>query len=450
MADLKQGNISRHLVTLAAPLLVGSILQQLYNAADAVIVRHFAGEEAFAAAGIAGNVMNLFIFLIIGACTGVSIVMASLYGAGDEAGMRRESFLAAVFGTGCSVLLGGAAMLLMGTVLRLINTPDALMPFCRQYLTIIFLGMPANFFYNLGAAALRAIGDTSHSTVFLTIAITANVVLDLLLVGAFRLGMAGAAIATVASQALSAVLCIGYIAKKRSFLIFRRSDMQIDHALLKKTARFSLVSALNQSSLYIGKLLVQGSVNAIDPESIAPISGFTAGGKIEAFINAFGLAGGDAMSVFVAQNLGAGEKKRAREGFKKGMLLLTVVGFALSLLMFIPAELSVSLFVGNDSPDALAEGVHYLRWVAAFYTVCFIDCAFLGWNRGSGELRIFMSGTILQVVIRVVGSWLLAPVIGLTGVAVATGAGWTILAFYKAIAYHIMQKRAAVAGQESP
>ena len=214
--------------------------------------------------------------------------------------------------------------------------------------------------------------------------------------------------------------------------------MRCDRELVRKTVRFSSVSALNQSSLYIGKLLVQG---AVDTVSIAAISGFTAGSRIEALANSFGVAGGDAMSVFVAQNLGAGCGKRAREGFKKGVFLIAGMGFVLMALMYLPAHLSVSLFVGGDSPGALREGITYLQLVALFYPICMADCAFLGWNRGSGELDIFMIGTIMQVTIRVAGSWLLAPKIGLAGVAYATGAGWTCLVIFKAIAYFARKKK---------
>ena len=443
--NLKDTNasISRQLITLAAPLLLGSILQQLYNAADSIVIQRFAGDAAFAAAGIAGIVMNLFIFLINGGCTGISIVMASLYGAEDYKTLRCESYMGALYGCGFSILLSLFSILLMTPVLKLINTPDNLLPLARQYLTVIFAGMPAVFLYNFCAAALRAIGDTSHATVFLSISVVSNVLLDLLLIGKFSMGMTGAALATVASQIISAVLCIIYISKKRSFLLFRRADMKTDKELLKRTARFASISALNQSSLYIGKLLVQGSVNSIDPLGTAAIPGFTAGSRIEAFTNAVGLAGGDAVSVFVAQNIGAGNGKRAREGFKKGCFLLFVVGLLMSAIMYIPAVPAVTIFVGNSAPAALAEGVIYLRVVALFYAICFIDCAFLGWNRGSGELDIFMTGTIAQVVIRVVLAWILAPRMGLVGVALATGIGWAILAVYKTIMYIQRQKKEA-------
>jgi len=435
--NLTKGSIVGQLLALSAPLLLGSILQQLYNAADTIIVERYAGETAFAAVGVAGTVMNLFIFLVSGGCTGVSIVMASLFGAEDRDALRRESFMAAAFGMGFAVLLSVASILLIRPVLRLISTPDLLMPYAKTYLVIVFAGIPATFLYNLCAASLRAIGNTARATLFLIVAVVLNVLLDLLFIGALKMGVAGAALATVLSQLASALLCLVYIIKKQAFLMFRKQDMRIDRALLGRTARFAAVSALNQSSLYIGKLLVQGAVNSV---SLDAISGFTAGSRIEALTNAFGVCGGEALSVFVAQNLGARQGDRARKGFGRGMLLLMATGVVLSLVMFIPARPLVRLFISSDTAGAVAEGVAYVRDVSIFYVICFADCALLGWNRGSGELDIFMIGTIGQVVLRVSFSWILAPKLGLAGVAFATGIGWICLVIFKTIMYFVRKK----------
>ena len=435
--NLTKGNIVRQLIALSAPLLIGSILQQLYNAADTIIVERFAGPTAYSAVGVAGTVMNLFIFLVSGGCTGISIVMASLFGADDMDSLRRESFMATVFGLGFSVLLSIVSILLIVPVLRLIVTPDELMPDAKRYLLIIFLGMPATFLYNFCAASLRAIGNTARATMFLIIAVVLNVLLDLLFVGKMQMGVSGAALATVISQLVSAVLCMVYIMQKQSFLMFRRQDMHVDGALIKRTGRFAAVSALNLSSLYIGKLLVQGAVNNVGLEAI---SGFTAGSRIEALTNAFGTCGGEALSVFVAQNLGAKQGERARKGFGRGMLLLMATGVILSLVMYIPARPFVRLFITSDTLAAIEEGVTYVRYIAIFYVICFADCALLGWNRGSGELDVFMIGTVGQVTLRVAFSWLLAPKMGLMGVAVATGIGWICLVIFKTVMYFVRKR----------
>ena len=435
--NLTKGNIVHQLIALSAPLLLGSILQQLYNAADTIIVERFAGSTAFSAVGVAGTVMNLFIFLVSGGCTGISIVMASLFGGDDMEALRRESFMATVFGLCFAVLLGAVSILLINPVLRLIETPDVLMPDARTYLVIVFAGIPATFLYNLCAASLRAIGNTARATMFLVVAVVLNVLLDLLFLGVLKMGVAGAALATVISQLTAALLCVLYIAKRQSFLIFRKQDMKIDKTLLGRTARFSAVSAMNSSSLYIGKLLVQGAVNHV---SLDAISGFTAGSRIEALTNSFGVCGGEALSVFVAQNLGANQGERARKGFGRGMLLLMGTGVILSLLMYIPARPLVKIFISSDTAQAVNEGVAYVRDIAIFYVVCFADCALLGWNRGSGELDIFMIGTIGQVILRVAFSWILAPKLGLAGVAFATGIGWICLSIFKIIMYFVRKK----------
>ena len=431
---LTEGGISRQLISLTVPLFIGNILQQLYHSADAIIIGRFAGDIEFAAIGVAGTVMNLFIFLIGGACGGIAIVMASLYGAGDMSGFRRESFISTVFGLGFAVALSAISVLLLSPVLNLISTPDVLVPYIKEYLLIILGGMPAIFIYNLCAAALRSIGDTRRAALFLAIAVALNVLLDLLLVGAFGFGMAGAAWATVISQLVSAALCIIYIKYRQPFLIFKREDARCDKALLRRTVKFASISALNQSSLYIGKLLVQGVVNGI---SIDTISGFTAASRIEAFSNSVGVSGGEALSVFVAQNMGAGRESRAREGFLRGLFMLAALGAVLSVAMYLPAVPLVGIFVGSGNPGPLADGAAYLRLISVFYVICMADCAFLGWNRGSGELDIFMAGTILQIVLRVSGSWLLAPALGIRAIALATGIGWSCLVVFKTVMYFI-------------
>ncbi|MCQ2452524.1 MAG: MATE family efflux transporter [Oscillospiraceae bacterium] len=343
---LTSGPITRQLLVLAAPLLLGSVLQQLYNAADTLIVQRLAGEIAFSAVGVAGTVMNLFLFIISGACTGISIVMASLYGAGNEKKLRCESWMATIFGLAFTLLIAIPALLLIRPLLALIATPEALMEGAARYLLVILLGMPAAFLYNLGAGALRAVGNTDKATLFLILSVILNIGLDLLFVGPLAMGVTGAALATVLAQLFSALCCLVYIFRYRSFLIFRREDRTIDPNLLRQTAVYSLISALNKSSLYIGKLLVQGVVNTIGLEAIA---GFTAGSRIENIANTFAVSGGEALSVFVAQNLGAGERRRAREGFRKWLVISLLSSLIISGLMYVTSGATVGLFLNGSS-----------------------------------------------------------------------------------------------------
>lgn len=311
--DLTSGSISRHLLRLAAPLIVGNILQQLYNTVDAFILGRYAGAAEFAAVGVAGSVMNLFLFMLTGACTGVSVILAQFYGAGDRASFRREHWLSMSTGLLATVACSGLAFVLLRPLLGVIQTPDELIEPVADYLRIILLSLPAAFLYNLYGALLRAVGWANAALTALAAAVGINFVLDCLFITQLHWGIAGAAWATACSQMLAALLCILYLRRKAPELIFTRADCRMDGVLLRRTAHFSFVTALHQSSLYIGKLLVQGAVNTGGMEMI---SAYTATTRIEGFANSFGDSGSAATSVLVAQNLGG------REGGARAAVLL--------------------------------------------------------------------------------------------------------------------------------
>lgn len=434
--SLLQEDINRQLLALATPLLIGNIFQQFYNTIDAVIISRYIGQEAFAAVGIAGTVMNLFIFLLAGCCTGVSILLARLFGSGDEKTFRQESFLAFSFGGIFAVLLGVLSIFLLPSFLELLQTPWKLFVPIRSYLNIIFGGLIVTFLYNLYAATLRAVGDTKMALVFLVFAVLLNTVLDVLFISKLKLGIAGAAWATVFSQCIAAVGCRIYMGKRLPELVFHREDRKISRRLLAETLRFAIVSALQQSSLYIGKFLVQGTVNHL---GMASISAYTAAGRIEGFVNSFSDSGADAISIFSAQNIGAGNTGRAKRGFFKGMrMLLLLLGF-FSCGMFLFAKKLMFLVLGNV-PEIVEIGAGYLRWIAFPYFFCFVGASFVGWYRGSGRVNIPFFGTTLHISIRVVLSILFSDAMGLKGVALATGIGWMCVVSFQIIYYFIKGK----------
>ncbi len=240
--DLTAGSIPQHMLRLAAPLILGNILQQLYNAVDAFILGRCAGGLEFAAVGIAGSVMNLFLFMITGACTGVSVIFAQLFGANDLETFRREHFLSLVFGLLCTLACSAIGFLCLPLLLRVIQTPQELTGYVTAYLTVILISLPAAFVYNLYGALLRAIGRATAALMALAVAVTANVGLDVLFVAHFGWGIAGAAWATAASQAVSAVICMLYLRRGTPQLLFARSGCRMDAPLLRRTARYSFVT----------------------------------------------------------------------------------------------------------------------------------------------------------------------------------------------------------------
>ena len=433
-AVLTQGSIPQQLIWLTLPLICGNILQQLYNTVDAFIIGRFLGSTAFGAVGVAGTVMNLFIFILSGCCTGVAVLFAQFYGSRDLASFRREGFQALIFGLSVTVVLGLGGLLLLGPLLALIQTPGDIEPLVTEYLTVIFLGLPVTFLYNLGSAALRAAGRTQAALLPLLGATLLNVGLDLLFVGGLSMGIAGAAAATVLSQGFAALLALGYLKWRLPQLLFGRADVGVDWSMLRRTASFGLVSALQQSAVYIGKLLVQGAVNSMGSEAI---SAYTAATRIEGFANSFGDSGAEAISVFVAQNTGAGEKERVKRGFFTGMALMIALGLTMSLIMFVGARASLTLMLGESGLDALEGGMAYLRLIALVYVMCFIGSAYVGLYRGIGWVSVPVIGSSLQITIRVILAYALADSWGVAGVALATGIGWSAIITYQTALYRV-------------
>ena len=399
--DLTGGSIPQHLLRLAAPLIMGNILQQLYNTVDAFFLGRFAGDLEFAAVGVAGSVMNLFLFMITGACTGISVIFAQLYGAGERERFRREHWLSLSCGLLATTICSGLGFVLLPPL-------------------------------------LRAIGRANAALMALAAAVTVNVALDYCFVARFHMGIAGAAWATAASQAISAVLCILYLRRKAPELIFARADCRMDGELLKQTAHFSFVTALHQSRLYIGKLLVQGAVNTGGTDMI---SAYTATTRIEGFANSFGDSGSAATSVLVAQNRGAGKEERVRASFRGSLLLMLAMGLAMSLIMYVSANASVGFMLGTRSGAAFENARDYLKLVALFYTLCFTGNTFAGYFNGIGKVSVPFLGATSHIALRVVLSWLLVGRMGLPAVALATGLGWAMVNTMWAVVKHVTDRK---------
>lgn len=422
--SLTEGSLYRHLTTLALPLILGNILQQFYNAIDAFVIGRFAGTEEFAAIGIAGTVMNLFLFAIVGICTGFSILLAKYYGAGDLKQFRRQHFTALVLGLFCTVLLSLAGFVLLSRLMKLIQTPADLMPYVLTYLRIILLSLPASFLYNFYASLLRSVGNTRAALYVLAAAVSANLVLDLLFVAGFSMGITGAAAATAITQVFSCLACILYLLVCHRELLFSRNDCCLNAHQVQETLHFGSVTALHQSGLYIGKMLVQGAVNTAGTDMIAA---YTAATRIEGFANSFGDSGSAATSILTAQNFGAGKKDRVLQSFFSSLKLLCGIGLACGALMFVSAPSAAAFMLGSGSGEAFRNTVLYLKIIAVFYVFCFTGNTFAGYYDGIGKVSLPFIGAISHISLRVILSWIFIGTYQLKAVAVATGTGWVLV-----------------------
>lgn len=422
--DFTKGSTLQHFLCLATPLIMGNILQQFYNTVDAFIIGRFVGGLEFAAIGIAGSVMNLFLYMIVGACTGISVIFAQFYGASDIASFRREHWLSLSFGVLITVVFSGIGLFILPCLLHIIQTPAELINPVITYLKVILVSLPAAFIYNLYSALLRSTGRATAALWILAAAVTVNLVLDYWFVAIFHWGIEGAAWATAASQIVSAVLCIVYLWYKAAELFFGRKDCRMNTQLLRRTAHISFVTGLHQSSLYIGKLLVQGAVNTGGTDIIAA---YTVTTRIEGFANSFGDSGSAATSVIVAQNLGAKKEDRVQQSFYSSLFVMLIMGLTVSIIMYISASVSVGFMLGEYSGATFESARNYMKVISMFYILCFIGNTFAGYFEGIGKVSIPFVGAVSHIALRVVLSWLLVGRMGLLAVAVATGLGWLLV-----------------------
>lgn len=394
-AQLTAGPITAQLVRLCLPLLAANVLQQLYNIINSLVVTRCIGGDAFAALGVAESVMNLFIYVITGACMGASVLVARFFGEQNFARLRQQLFVS-------GVLIGGATaagvlltLAFLRPLLLLIQTPPELMEYAVSYLRIILAGMIFTFAYNYLAATLRAIGDTRAALCFLLASLAYNLAAAWLLVAKLELGI-------------------------------RREDMRMNGVLVRQTTSYAAVAALQQSSLYLGKLMIQSAVNGL---GTAAISAFTATTRVENFSQAFGSSGCEAIAIFVAQNQGARKYRRALSGFLRGAAIVVGIGFLFSLLLFFGGGQLVLPFLDGEAESA-ALGASYLRLMGCFYFLSFMGHSYVGHYRGIGRMNVTFWGTTLQIAVRVVLTYALADAMGLDAVALATGLGWVAIVLF--------------------
>lgn len=436
--DMTRGSSSKILITFAIPMVFGNILQQLYNTTDAVIVGRFIGKNALAAVGVANPIMSIAIFFIFGICIGTSVLISQLYGAGKLDILKKEVSTALIVGIIFTIAMSLVCIVFSRTVLISIGTPEGILNDADIYLKIIFGGLIFAFLYNFYSSALGAIGDSRTPLLFLFISCILNGILCVIFVVHIKLGVAGSAIATVISQGISSVLCIAYVYIKIPTIRLSSNELVIDKSLLSKTIQYSWVTAMQQTCLYIGRLLVQGVVNPFGTNAIAAFNSVT---RVDSFMLAPGDSFASSMATYAAQNKGAGKLDRIIEGYKNANIIIIVYSIVTSLVVFIGAETIMRFFVSSTETEVIIIGVKYLRFMSVFYIISGFCNILQGLFRGIGKLRITLIATLMQISIRVALSFILAPYFGISAVGYAVAIGWVIMLIYEGTVYKNHIKR---------
>ena len=425
MRDMTKGAPLGHLFLYAVPLLLGNWLQLAYNAVDSIIAGRFIGQDALAAEGVAGPVMNLVILAISGLCIGAGVLMSEAFGAGETARLKETLATTLLFG---ALLCGGAAAagcVLTPWILRATAVPSSIFEITGVYLRITFLGAPFTFFYNALAAGLKSVGDSKTPLKFLAFSAVLNAVLDFVLIGGLGFGIVCSAVTTVVAEAASAVMAAVYMACRVPELCPERGQWRIRRALLGPILRYGSVTALQQAVQPICKVLIQGQVNALGVGSIAAFNAVT---RVDDFAFTPEQSIATAITTYIAQNRGARQPERIRRGFAVGLRLELGYWLLVGCVTLTLRRPILSLFVAGEGADeVIALGSRYLGYMALLYALPALTNSLQGFYRGMGKMTTTLIGTCLQAGLRAAAAAVLAPRVGLTGIAFACAFGWCVM-----------------------
>ena len=384
--DMTEGALLPKVLMFSLPLIASGILQLLFNAADMVVVGRWAGKEYLAAVGSTGSLINLMVNVFIGLSVGGSVAVAKSFGANDPAQVHKSVHTAMSLAIIAGVVVGLIGFIFCRPLLQMMDNP--VLDLATTYMKIYFLGMPFNMIYNFGASILRAVGDTRRPLIYLTIAGVVNVILNLILVICFHMNVAGVAIATVASQAVSAVLVVICLMRSHGAVHLDVKELRIHKRQLIDIARVGLPAGLQGSLFSISNVLIQSSVNGFGEVVVAANA---AGGNLEGFVYTAMNAIHQAALTFASQNLGAGKIKRVRRSMWVCIATVTVIGLVMGNLMLLFGKPLLSLYLDDPTAIDLATGVTVLdygmkrmAWLLPLYCLCGLMDVMVGTLRGVG------------------------------------------------------------------
>lgn len=418
---LTVGRPWRVIAVFAAPLLVGNVVQQAYQLTDAAVVGRTLGVEALAAVGATGSFLFLLLGFAWGMTTGFAIPTAQAFGAGDARAVRRSVAAGTLLTAAASVLVSVAAPPLAAPALRALRTPEELLPQATTFAVVSFLGAATMMFLNYLAAILRAIGDSRTPLLYLVASCVLNILLVLLAVPVLRLGVGGAAGATVVAQGVAAGLTADHLRRRVPELRVRRDDWRVTRAELARQLRLGLPMGFQASIIAIGILAVQVRLNELGPEAVAA---YTAGTRVDnvtmAFLGSIGLA----VSMYSAQNLGARRADRIRAGVRQALVATAVGCVVAGLVVVVAGRTLVTLFVGPDEAHVVGMAAYFLRVNGTLYVVLGALFVLRGALQGLGHAAVPTVTGVLELCCRVGAATVLGATWGFEGVVWGNPLAW--------------------------
>ena len=437
--DLTEGSITTKLLRFSFPLMVGNLLQQLYNVADTLIVGRFLGADALAAVGSSYTLMTFLTSVLLGLCMGSGAYFAIQYGKKDYDSLNNGSFLSFLLIGAITLAISIFVYIEIDWIIKILHVPVGLVELMKQYLLFVFAGIFASFLYNFFANLLRAIGNSVIPLLFLGASAILNIVLDLLFVIVFKWGVAGAAAATVISQYLSGIGIMLYQFYCFPELRVKKQHRKWNGRTLKELFGLSGLTCLQQSVMNFGILMVQGLVNSFGTVVMAA---FAAAVKIDSFAYMPVQDFGNAFSTFVAQNYGAGKEERIKKGIKSAVGSVFIFCLLISLCVCLFAEPLMHIFVEEGQKEIILVGVGYLRIEASFYFGIGLLFLFYGYYRAVKKPEMSLVLTICSLGTRVLLAFLLSkiPALGVTGIWISVPIGWILADIAGAVYYFVYNR----------
>lgn len=432
MTDMTTGSPARHILTFALPLLLGNLFQQLYNMVDSVVVGNYVGKNALAAVGTCGSMSFLFFSLSSGLAIGIGIIVSQFYGAKDEQQVRNTIANSIYVLVTAALAVSVLGILLCPALLRLLQTPEHIMEDATLYLRTTCAGIIAIALYNGVAAVLRALGDSRTPLYFLILSSVVNVILDLVFVIYCDMGVFGVALATIISQAVSAVTCLLYAYHKVPYFRLTREELRPHKAIILKSFRLGIPMALQSSMIAISCMVLQGVVNSFGDTVMAA---FTITSRVEQIIQQPFNSLGTAMTTYAGQNMGAGKPDRVRKGLRQATLMILAFCLLMVPIFFLLGPQIVRIFVNEQ--DVIEMGYRALRITSLFYFGLGMIYVPRGLLNGCGDTAFSMINGITEVACRIGYSQILLriPILGYWSVWITTGLTWITVATVCMIRY---------------
>ena len=380
-----EGNLRRNIISFSVPLFLGNLFQQLYNAADSLIVGNTLGAEALASVSSSGSLIFMMTGFFQGVATGAGVVIGKYIGAKDEEKVKAAIHTDIAFGLSAGIILTFFGVLFTPTILKWMKTPENIMPGSVTYFRIFSMGILFCLMYNITMGIMNASGDSTHPLEYLIISSITNVILDLFFIKVLHTGVGGAAAATTIGQGLSFFLCMRRLMASRDIYRVEIRRIAFDIPILKEIIRYGLPSGVQNSVIAIANLVVQTNINTFSSKAVAGSGAYS---KIEGFafipINAFAMA----LSTCISQNLGAKNYRRAKEGARFGIIVCMVLSETIGIIFFLFAPHFISLF--NNDPEVIAYGVKQAHIESLFYCLLALSHSIAGVMRGSGKATVPM------------------------------------------------------------